>query len=76
MSVRAIVRQYEGGRRYAILCPLGHVIDDHTWGPGSGGSSFCQELTAHSHGRPNVFDRMAECCTGAGHEAAPKGESE
>lgn len=68
ISGRAIVEWHP--KWVSICCNLGHVITTVTLDKTFGGSAAQVDLTAHSLGQGNRFDRESLRCGGFGHEPA------
>ena len=65
MEPRAIVRFNDAW--VSVLCPIGHLITSRALDTSFAGSHFEAEIGAHAAHQPNMFDRMAAACDGAGH---------
>lgn len=61
---RAVIRYTK--THVLVLCPLGHLLESHKLDSSFAGSMLEAELSSRHEG--DRFDRMAELCTGHGHE--------
>jgi len=71
---RAIIRHNKKYGYISVLCPIGHLLEAHKLDRNFGGSMFEAELAFRCEG--DRFDRLANCCNGAGHESQMIGHNQ